>query len=85
MKHIQIMAVLLLIAAAACAAPQDDGDDVALTPEQAREGRQAAIRGTLATYAGEPRLENGHVDIERLIAELTELSCNTYDLSLIHI
>jgi len=83
-KHVPVMAVVLLIAAAACAAPQGEGGDVALTPEQAREARQQAIRGTLATYDGEPRLENRHVDTERLIRDLQELKVNTYDFLIWH-
>ncbi len=55
-----------------------------MTPEQARDARRQAIRGTLATYAGEPRLQNGHVDIERLVGQLQELNCNTYDFLIWH-
>ncbi|MGD9494795.1 MAG: hypothetical protein AB7Y46_00665 [Armatimonadota bacterium] len=84
MKHVPIMAVLSLIFAAAAAVPPDDGAEAVLTPEQAREARQQAIRGTLATYDGEPRLENGHVDIDRLVRELQELNCNTYDFLIWH-
>jgi len=83
-KHVPAMAVVLLIVAAACAAPQDDGADDALTPEQAREARQQALRGTLATYDGEPRLDNGHVDIDLLISQLQELHVNTYDFLIWH-
>jgi len=84
MKRITITAVLLVIVSAACVAPQEDGGEAAMTPEQAREGRREAIQGTLATYAGEPRLASGHVDIERLIADIGELNCNTYDFLIWH-
>jgi hypothetical protein len=40
--------------------------------------RAAAIRGTLGTYAGEPRTKDGRVDIDRLIQELVDLKANTY-------
>jgi len=83
-NYVPVMAVAMLIVAAACAAPQDGDAEATLTAEQAREGRQQAIRGALATYDGEPRLDNGHVDIERLIGELEELSCNTYDFLIWH-
>ncbi|MEA3400590.1 MAG: hypothetical protein U9R79_05025 [Armatimonadota bacterium] len=54
------------------------------TEEELRQARQDAIRGTLATYDGEPRLENGHVDIQRLVREVQELSCNSYDFLVWH-
>jgi hypothetical protein len=47
------------------------GDDAALS-------RRKAILGTFGTYAGEPRLPNGHIDAEKLLADLTELKANTY-------
>ncbi len=84
MKHVSAPAVAMLIVAATCAAPQDGGAQDALSPEQARAARRQALRGTLATYDGEPRLQNGHVDIERLVADLEELSANTYDFLIWH-
>jgi len=41
--------------------------------------RAAALRGCLATYNAPPRSADGRVDGERLLAELTELSANTYN------
>ncbi|HUT88392.1 MAG TPA: hypothetical protein VMY37_02750 [Thermoguttaceae bacterium] len=40
--------------------------------------RARALRGSFGTYNGEPRREDGHVDVERLVSELAELKANTY-------
>jgi hypothetical protein len=40
--------------------------------------RSEKLRGTRATYAGEPRLANGHVDVSKLLSELADLHANTY-------
>ena len=40
--------------------------------------------GAFGTYAGEPRLPNGRVDIQKLITELTELRANTYNFLIWH-
>jgi len=52
--------------------------------DEAQEARRAIIRGTLATYDGEPRNAEKRVDIPRLVAELEELHCNTYDFLIWH-
>lgn len=63
--------ILVALSLAFLAAPQygfgDDGAE-----------RAAVTRGTLGTYAGEPRMKDGHVDIDRLIGELVDLNSNTY-------
>lgn len=43
----------------------------------ARE-RSQLLRGSLCTYAAPPRLADGRVDVERLVAELVDLRANTY-------
>jgi len=40
--------------------------------------RADALRGSWGTYAGQPRQANGRVNVEQLVAELTELRANTY-------
>jgi hypothetical protein len=40
--------------------------------------RSQPLRGSLCTYAAPPRLEDGRVDVERLVAELVDLHANTY-------
>src|SRR4051794_10426529 len=40
--------------------------------------RSEKLRGTFGTFAGEPRLPNGHVDVQKLISELADLRANTY-------
>ena len=76
MLRILAVAVLALPIVAGCAYAED-------TPE-ARQARREIIRGTLATYAGEPRNAEGRVDIPRLIGEIEELHCNTYDFLIWH-
>lgn len=49
-----------------------------------RDIRQKAIRGCLATYDGEPRNSKDRVDISRLVSELQDLNCNTYDFLIWH-
>lgn len=46
--------------------------------------RARVLRGTLATYDGEPRLVDKHVDIERLLTELKDLKVNTYNWLIWH-
>ena len=60
--------LILLSAIGWCAS----GEDLA-----ARE-RSQPLRGALCTYAAPPRLTDGRVDVERLVAELVELHANTY-------
>jgi len=40
--------------------------------------RHKIITGILGTYANAPRLENGRVDVKRLLAELKDIHANTY-------
>ena len=40
--------------------------------------RTAGLRGCFGTYAGAPKLPNGHVDQQKLIAELLDIHANTY-------
>jgi len=53
-------------------------------PDEASEARRAVVRGCLATYDGEPRTQDGRVDITRLVRELEELHCNTYEFLIWH-
>ena len=48
------------------------------TEQDARAGRARAILGTRATYCRAPRKADSGVDVDRLIAELTEIHANTY-------
>ena len=48
------------------------------------ESRRQTFQGTVGTYDGEPRLPNGHVDIDKLLAELKELRVNTYSWLIWH-
>jgi hypothetical protein len=43
-----------------------------------------ALRGTLGTYDGEPRLPSGHVDVAKLVSELADLHANTYNWLIWH-
>jgi hypothetical protein len=40
--------------------------------------RSEKLRGAFGTFAGEPRLNDGHVDVQKLISELADLHANTY-------
>jgi hypothetical protein len=40
--------------------------------------RGEALRGCFGTYGGAPKLSNGHVDQQRLMAELLDIHANTY-------
>ncbi|MDB6024689.1 MAG: hypothetical protein JWM68_912 [Verrucomicrobiales bacterium] len=46
--------------------------------------RREALGGVLGTYDGEPRLKNGHVDLDTLLSELNELKANSYNWLLWH-
>ena len=52
----------------------------AFTKERTKNGKAATINinGTLGTYGSPPRLENGRVDLNRLISELKDIHANTY-------
>jgi hypothetical protein len=63
------LAGLLLVAALGTAAWAEDG---------AARARADELRGALCTYAAPPHRTDGHVDAERLVAELVELHANTY-------
>lgn len=41
--------------------------------------RQRAVRGAIGTYNASPRAKDGHVDLDRLLAELREIKANTYN------
>jgi hypothetical protein len=76
MLRIITVVALVLPIVIGCARAED-------TPE-ARQARREIISGTLATYDGEPRNAERRVDITRLVAELKELHCNTYDFLIWH-
>src|ERR1035438_9925078 len=40
--------------------------------------RGEALRGCFGTYDGAPKLANGHVDQQKLMAELLDIHANTY-------
>ena len=46
--------------------------------ESKLQDRTQALRGSFGTYAGEPRTNDGRVDVERLVSELVDLRANTY-------
>jgi hypothetical protein len=46
--------------------------------------RRDALRAAIGTYDGEPRLANGHVDIETLLSELREIKANSYNWLIWH-
>ena len=46
--------------------------------------RREALRDVLGSYDGEPRLKNGHVDIDTLLSELAEIKANTYSWLIWH-
>ncbi|HVT28924.1 MAG TPA: hypothetical protein VHE81_12995 [Lacipirellulaceae bacterium] len=46
--------------------------------------RRQELHDTFGTYDGEPRLPNGHIDAQRLVAELTDLGANTYNFLIWH-
>ena len=48
------------------------------TEKKARAERAQAVAGTRATYCSAPRTADKRVDVDRLIAQLTELHANTY-------
>jgi hypothetical protein len=50
----------------------------AIADEADQVDRGRSLRGSFGTYDGEPRGEDGHVDIQRLLAELVDLNANTY-------
>jgi hypothetical protein len=57
---------------------------ISANADETAKSRRAAILGTFGTYAGEPRLASGHVDAEKLLADLTELKANTYHYLIWH-
>ncbi len=46
--------------------------------------RREVLRGTMGSYDGEPRLKNGHVDIDTLLSELIEIKANSYNWLIWH-
>jgi hypothetical protein len=64
-----VAALCAFMAACSFSAPAED---------LAARARSQPLRGSLCTYAAPPCLEDGRVDVERLVAELVELHANTY-------
>jgi hypothetical protein len=58
---------LLLVCALSASAPKAIAVD-----------RTAPLRGCFGTYAGAPKLPDGHVDQQKLMAELLDIHANTY-------
>jgi hypothetical protein len=50
----------------------------AAAADLAARQRAEPLRGVRCTYAAPPRLDNGRVDADRLLAQLAELHANTY-------
>ncbi|MFO7945592.1 MAG: hypothetical protein R6V19_02080 [Armatimonadota bacterium] len=73
-RGIRLLAAVTLALIICCTACSDEN----------RQARQAVLRGTLATYAGEPRTSDGHVDIPTLVSQLQEIDANTYDFLIWH-
>jgi hypothetical protein len=72
-----LIAGLWVLAGIGCVGARTGTADAAQT-------RKDALKGALGTYAGEPRLSNGHVDVARLIDELTEIRARTYNWLIWH-
>jgi hypothetical protein len=51
---------------------------------KASDARKNSLRGTYGTYAGEPRLANGRMDLEGLVADLAEIRAHTYNFLIWH-
>jgi hypothetical protein len=54
------------------------GSGPAWAGDPARAARAQTLRGTFGTYCRAPHLENGRVDVERLVNELADIHANTY-------
>lgn len=68
------IAVSIVLLAGCVTPPKSDG----------KAWRKAQITGTFGTYAGEPRLPNGRVDLDRLLRELGEIHADTYNWLIWH-
>ena len=53
-------------------------------PHNEDSGRSRFILNSYGTYDGEPRDQQGRVDIERLVGELSEMEANTYNWLIWH-
>ncbi len=67
MKNAKIVVALVLLCALSLGVQKANAVD-----------RTKALRGCFGTYAGAPKLANGHVDQQKLIAELLDIRANTY-------
>jgi hypothetical protein len=56
---------------------------VSANAEPSATSRMHELQGTFGTYDGAPVLPNGHMDLKRLVSELTDLGANAYSF-LIH-
>jgi hypothetical protein len=78
-RPIALAALLLtMILGIGCSNPQAAGRSQQPQPANPRAVRAAAIKDTLATYCGAPRDKTGRVDVDRLVAQLSDLHANTY-------
>jgi len=68
--------VLIGLCAAGCGTPSKETSPA---PRAA-----SPVYGCFGTYDAEPRLSNKHVDVETLLAELTELKANSYNWLIWH-
>ncbi|HOB74759.1 MAG TPA: hypothetical protein PKG54_09550 [Phycisphaerae bacterium] len=76
----QLVGVLpVLLAASIALAAESPSSQPAVDAQRAR-----VLRGTLGTYAGEPRSADKRVDPHRLITELKDLKANTYNWLIWH-
>ncbi len=69
-KNVSCLLILLASLMAGCSSLS--------SKKSSAEYRHDILRGTMATYDSEPRLPNGHVDMQMLLDQLTELRVNTY-------
>lgn len=67
MKNSKLVVALWLLGALSVGAQETNAAD-----------RTEALRGCFGTYAGAPKLPDGHVDQQKLIAELLDIQANTY-------
>ena len=75
-KHIQVITIVLIISRSyACS----QNGIINNQSENPFTKYKELVSGTLGTYALPPRLSDGQIDMDRLIAELTDIHANTYN------
>jgi len=75
-KHLQVITIILIISQSYACSQNGNNDN---KPESPFKKYREIVSGTLGTYALPPRLSDGQIDMNRLIAELTDIHANTYN------